>query len=335
MPSIDKNESSTQKKTEFFSRPLRGGVLLIGSLAWQNDLDQDKHDHIRIDWRAKHLGPNYTFVKVPIRYGRYSPTKRIVVQTQASISCHADEPSLFANIATWQHFTPRSANGHLYSTCSASSSPLYLPGRYTMVLSKEYEAAGKLGQARVYPLLQQIPETAFLMKEVKALSKAEGIYKKKGERKKKGTQPTYLTASWGAVGIVLAPTLAQGDQKKILTCWQREQFLESDYIKFFRVGNEAPFIEPTGEVLIDSLADTAGYDFLLVTVTAPQCLTAPPSPERQADLTTSRYPTPQEVAELIPTDSRRYFQQNRAHQIETADDLIILAYLGYELPPDL
>jgi len=52
---------------------LRGGVIIIGSLLWQDDRDPDKGDKIRLDWRQKHLETgSRMLVRLPIRYGRYS-----------------------------------------------------------------------------------------------------------------------------------------------------------------------------------------------------------------------------------------------------------------------
>lgn len=51
---------------------LNGGVLIIGSLLWQNDL-KDENDNIRLSWRNAHLDIEHKIpVKVPIRYGRKS-----------------------------------------------------------------------------------------------------------------------------------------------------------------------------------------------------------------------------------------------------------------------
>lgn len=50
----------------------KGGVIIIGSLLWQDYLDQDGDD-IRANWRNAHLDiTNKIPVKVPIRYGRKS-----------------------------------------------------------------------------------------------------------------------------------------------------------------------------------------------------------------------------------------------------------------------
>jgi len=50
---------------------LKGGVIIIGSLLWQDNLyDQDR---IRLEWREKHLDmENKIYIKAQIRYGRKS-----------------------------------------------------------------------------------------------------------------------------------------------------------------------------------------------------------------------------------------------------------------------
>lgn len=51
---------------------LKGGVIIIGSLLWQDYLDK-QGDDIRASWRTAHLDLNNKIpVKVPIRYGRKS-----------------------------------------------------------------------------------------------------------------------------------------------------------------------------------------------------------------------------------------------------------------------
>jgi hypothetical protein len=52
---------------------LKGGVLIIGSLLWQDHLDNEKNDNVRKLWRDRHLLLDHKImVKVPIRYGRLS-----------------------------------------------------------------------------------------------------------------------------------------------------------------------------------------------------------------------------------------------------------------------
>jgi hypothetical protein len=60
---------------------LKGGVLIIGSLLWQDYLDE-VGDDIRKTWRAEHLlTDNKIMVKAPIRYGRYSQKNQIYTMT--------------------------------------------------------------------------------------------------------------------------------------------------------------------------------------------------------------------------------------------------------------
>jgi len=50
---------------------LKGGVIIIGSLLWQDDLN--KNDKIRYNWRNTSLNiDEKILVRLPIRYGRYS-----------------------------------------------------------------------------------------------------------------------------------------------------------------------------------------------------------------------------------------------------------------------
>jgi hypothetical protein len=52
---------------------LKGGVLIIGSLLWQDHLKNENEDNIRKLWRDRHLLLDHKImVKVPIRYGRLS-----------------------------------------------------------------------------------------------------------------------------------------------------------------------------------------------------------------------------------------------------------------------
>lgn len=52
---------------------MKGGVLIIGSLLWQDDLNIDRKDKLRKKWRDKHLVmENKLAVKTSIRYGRFS-----------------------------------------------------------------------------------------------------------------------------------------------------------------------------------------------------------------------------------------------------------------------
>lgn len=52
---------------------LNGGVLVIGSLFWQNDLETKSNDGLRQAWRSNRLDISKCIdVSAPIRYGRFS-----------------------------------------------------------------------------------------------------------------------------------------------------------------------------------------------------------------------------------------------------------------------
>ena len=52
---------------------IKGGALLIGSLLWQDHLENKKEDNIRKSWRDRHLIVGHKImIKAPIRYGRLS-----------------------------------------------------------------------------------------------------------------------------------------------------------------------------------------------------------------------------------------------------------------------
>lgn len=60
---------------------LKGGVLIIGSLLWQDYLN-NVDDNIRKKWRAEHLlADDKIMVSVPIRYGRFSTKNEIYTMT--------------------------------------------------------------------------------------------------------------------------------------------------------------------------------------------------------------------------------------------------------------
>jgi hypothetical protein len=52
---------------------LKGGVIIIGSLLWQDNYKDKDNDKIRYDWRNKYLDlSSKILTRLPIRYGRYS-----------------------------------------------------------------------------------------------------------------------------------------------------------------------------------------------------------------------------------------------------------------------
>ena len=55
---------------------LKGGIIIIGSLFWEDHLDNEKTDNIRKNWRQQYLNDSPKLTKVPIRYGRASQTRK-------------------------------------------------------------------------------------------------------------------------------------------------------------------------------------------------------------------------------------------------------------------
>lgn len=64
---------------------LKGGVIIIGSLIWEDHLNNA--DNIRKDWRKQNLMDKPTLTKVPIRYGRESQTRKYTYTMVFSKSC--------------------------------------------------------------------------------------------------------------------------------------------------------------------------------------------------------------------------------------------------------
>ncbi|HEY1045381.1 MAG TPA: hypothetical protein VGF79_03010 [Bacteroidia bacterium] len=66
---------------------LKGGVLIIGSLFWEDHLDNEKKDNIRLDWRAQNLSKDLVLTEAPIRYARQSSTRKDTYTMIFSKSC--------------------------------------------------------------------------------------------------------------------------------------------------------------------------------------------------------------------------------------------------------
>jgi hypothetical protein len=78
---------------------LKGGVLIIGSLLWQDHLDS-QNDQIRLSWRTEHLEmENKIPVNVPIRYGRKSQRSGVYTMTFSN-SCPVQGSAFFVPFKT-------------------------------------------------------------------------------------------------------------------------------------------------------------------------------------------------------------------------------------------
>lgn len=277
---------------------IKGGVLIIGSLLWQNHLGyltdengkpkrDSKHrkikDSIRADWRKENLDMNSKFpVQVPIRYGRYSKD-----------------------------------------------------GLYTMVMSSSLIDKGLLGRAYVAKFKSEAEIgyiSQYLTECIASLAVAEGIcHPKKDEYLK---YP--YCKQWGAVAYHITPKgLKKGldnafkmvyDFRKKITEPSGNGFdgRKCDYHDIFRIKDEKTIVDKHGRLLnfeecFDSNLNN-DLDFVLCTITVPKLKEDP----KKKDLITTSYP---KIAELIDTtehDSRRegrnYFINNYKHGIVTFED---------------
>ena len=67
---------------------LKGGVIIIGSLIWEDHLiNKEANNNIRKEWRKQNLIDKSTLTKVPIRYGRESQTRENTYTMIFSKSC--------------------------------------------------------------------------------------------------------------------------------------------------------------------------------------------------------------------------------------------------------
>lgn len=92
--------STDKKENKYFPRfaflkiskkrtmKLKGGVIIIGSLIWEDNLNNEAKDNIRKKWREQNLLNKRILTKVPIRYGRESGQNRKETYTMVfSKSC--------------------------------------------------------------------------------------------------------------------------------------------------------------------------------------------------------------------------------------------------------
>ncbi|MBT9394863.1 hypothetical protein KLP40_16985 [Hymenobacter sp. NST-14] len=310
-----------------FDRPLRGGVLIQGSLLWQDEATDRPWEPVRQAWREQHLNLNFRIpVRVPIRYGRYSALSKIPVRIAARVqqvvmqSQDAPMPSYqlpFRHEITLQQGSvkPLRPDGTLLQS-----------GCYTMVLSTDYDynpanpaaTSARLGKAVVYGLQQATTASAKeLHREIKALARAEGLFTSDKE---------YFNKAWGAVTVLLSPALEPALRDQLTAVW-KPSLRKAGFYERFRMGQERSCLRPDGTLAIQPLLSdppdgkdifaTHQLDFVLATATLPML----------RENTQDGYPSPEVVGHYAYTDLRRYFQRNHHHGIVTADDEAIKSFL--------
>jgi hypothetical protein len=310
-----------------FDRPLRGGVLIQGSLLWQDEATDRPWEPVRRAWREQHLDLNFCIpVRAPIRYGRYSALKtipvrvaatvqQVVLQSQEALLPSYQQPIKHEITLQTGSVEPRRPDGTLLQS-----------GCYTMVLSTEYDynpatpaaTSARLGKAVVYGLKRATTASAKeLHREIKALARAEGLFT---------SDEKYFNKSWGAVTVLLNPALEQPLREQVVKVW-KPSLRKPTFYDQFRMGQERSCLRPDGTLAIQPLLSdppdgrdiftTHQLDFVLATATMPLL----------RENTQDGYPSPGVVGHYAYTDLRRYFQRNHQHGIVTADDEAIKSFL--------
>lgn len=180
---------------------------------------------------------------------------------------------------------------------------------YTMVFSNAL-LPSRLGQALVLPCQRTVSTGDQLVNEAQALWAAE---------QDELSKPGPISASWGAVGLLLNPEQRANDIK---ASWSRRVKAESKYYsEFDHAPQEPPAVGSDGILSIPWPIMESGaplkVDALLATATVPT-------------LINGSYASPQEIAKAWKTAPREqgYFDKNRCEGITTADDPSIIKYLA-------
>jgi len=279
---------------------MKGAVLIIGSLFWQNGSTKTPWDNARKNWRDKNLKwEDKKVVRVPIRYGRYSSSNKFPVLL--------DRKQLESEYLVETNISQRD-DGTSYIQSGNFRNELY-----TMVLSKEYDMnEDKLGLAFICPLKIDIDSIDELIDQVENLSKAEGVFSNENK---------FFTKEWGLISILYSSSCSAS--KEIRATWNealREEGRSNRYYKRFRQGNESEAIDSDGILNINPIKYLNGgdvfndYDFILSAVTVPK------SKKQPKDRINGKYPEPQEIGRMTQLDLRRYFQNNVKNKISTCED---------------
>jgi hypothetical protein len=230
----------------------KGGVIIIGSLLWE---DKDG----RAEWRRDYLVPVDERLSIPlrIRYGRKSTTRE----------------------------------------CT-----------YTMIFSN-HPATG-VGKGCILGFQKRIESFEELKEQALLLAKAEGIWKK---------EPRLFANEWGAVGLLLNPEVERKDKpnaEMIRSQWTEtfRQYSRNFDHSQYRLEDEGPVIDERGFLKIEWVAEMNDFHFLIGTPTVPD-------PKRPLN--------GKEIAQrMIVNEYRSYFDNNRAGNISTFQDVQIISLLN-------
>ena len=251
-------EPTTTQTTE-----IKGGVIIQGSLLWENEHNcipgDEQKGNARKVWREKRLNLNDSFpIPFPIRYGRCSSSR----------------------------------------LCT-----------YTMVMSREYLANDKIGQAIIAPFQKTFDTSALgeITTEITELTKVEGI--SSGGRN--------FAINSIAIAIWINPdSKFKADIEGYWNGLMNQYGYENNYTYNWSDGTLI-----TTDYKLDFNFEVKGLDFLLLTYMQPKHRVLSLNQQQQ-------YPTPQEIAEEIKrTGYATYFCQNRVNGIITYDDELIFKHI--------
>lgn len=291
------NENALYYSYSFF----KGGLLIIGSLFWQDDSTDTPGDNVRKNWRDERLNMNdKKFVAAPIRYGRYSNSKYRKNENELYTMVFSGEVDTIDKLGT------------------AWLVPFKKPTVNSKDIIKEIEelsvAEGIFNKSYPY-YFKDWGFVSIKMKENFILRKdIENYYVDKFNFEQQ--QKAFLNRN------------NSNSKPKI--------FNKDQYYKFFSVENESKVtIKPDNfELNLNNFyyADNSpnrkkevvilnevfnDYDFFITSITAPR---------HESDikkLPALKYPSETEIANLVIDDKRKYFKNNRANSISTFQDVNI------------
>lgn len=130
---------------------------------------------------------------------------------------------------------------------------------FTMIISNHPNT--EFGSAYILPFKEKIKNARNLESQAFAMAGAEGLWKKSGPS---------LNKSWGTVGLLINPKLEESRNLEIIKerwtkIYNGYKWDKSDY----QIDNEPELIDENGFLHIEWTDEMDEFDFLIVTLTAP------------------------------------------------------------------
>lgn len=173
---------------------------------------------------------------------------------------------------------------------------------YTMVFSND--CSDKLGFGCILKYKKQINEFNELCDQAIKLAKVEGIYKDQSNKK--------IFSSWGAVALLLSPTLDTNKKEYISKKWG-EIYQNNINHSCYRVNEEIPSIDKNGFLNLKVPVSFESLDYLFTT---------------PVTINVFSYPEAKDIAQaMLDNDYTVYFCRNRENGISTFQDNDIYTYL--------